>query len=168
MGITIGLAVAQLLHQPGRRVAQVQRRFQRRLSGHILARGIVGLVHRIALGRTGQIDNGLGNRQLALGTAEPLLHIPGIQAQGQGPGIGIADVLAGHAHYPTSTCTPQASGHRLRARASALPTAALAMRTTRLAMYSGSQPPSSMRAYQYRAPSGLEPRTDLCSADIWS
>ena len=39
-----------------------------------------------------------------------------------------------------------------------------AMRIMRRAMYLGSAPPSNMRTSQYKAASGSEPRTDLCSA----
>ncbi|CFN76676.1 Uncharacterised protein [Bordetella pertussis] len=54
------------------------------------------------------------------------------------------------------------------ARGSARPISSIAMRTRRRARYLGSAPPSSMRASQYSAASGSEPRTDLCSALIWS
>ena len=44
----------------------------------------------------------------------------------------------------------------------------LAIRMTRRATYNGSAPPSSIRHIQYNDASGSEPRTALCSAEIWS
>ena len=54
------------------------------------------------------------------------------------------------------------------ARGSALPTSSEAIANKRRATYSGSPPAVIMRAYQYNAASGAEPRTDLCNAEIKS
>ena len=101
VGIAVFLTVTQLLHQPGRRIAQVQRHLQRTVLGSIAHGGLEAHVHRIALGRARQVDHRLGHGQLAFGAAQALLDIPGIEAQRQGTRIGIADILAGHAHHAT-------------------------------------------------------------------
>ena len=51
-------------------------------------------------------------------------------------------------------------------RRSAAPMSSLAARTSRRAMNSGSSPPSNIRASQYSAASGSEPRIDLCRAEM--
>ncbi len=56
-------------------------------------------VDRVAFWRTGEIDNGLCNRQFALGTAKAFLYIPGGHAQRQRTRVGIADIFTGHAHH---------------------------------------------------------------------
>ena len=61
---------------------------------------VEGVVHRVTFRCTGQVHNRLGHGQFTLGATQALLHIPGIQAQGQGPRIGIADIFTGHAHHP--------------------------------------------------------------------
>ena len=61
--------------------------------------GLEAHVHRVALGCAGQVGDGLGHRQLALGATKALLHIPGSQAQAKRTRVGVADVLAGHAHH---------------------------------------------------------------------
>ncbi|MNS24541.1 hypothetical protein D3C72_563900 [compost metagenome] len=99
VGITVFVAVAQLFHQFGRRVAQVQRHFQRTVFGGGAQCGLEAHVHRVAFRRAGQIGDGLGHRQFAFGAAETLLHFPGCQAQAQGARVGVADVFAGHAHH---------------------------------------------------------------------
>jgi len=68
---------------------------------HVAPGGLVRSVDRVALGGTRQVDYGLGNSQFALGATKALLHLPGLQGQGQCPRIGITDVLAGHAHNAT-------------------------------------------------------------------
>ncbi|MNN39472.1 hypothetical protein D3C81_1535110 [compost metagenome] len=99
VGIAVFVAVAQRLHQLGRRIAQVQRHLQRAMGRGIAHRRLEAHVHRIALRRAGQINDRLRDRQLALGTAETLLHLPRGQAQVERPRVGVADILAGHAHY---------------------------------------------------------------------
>ena len=99
MGVAVFIAIAELLHQLGRRVAQVQRHLLRALLGSVTHSCLECGVHRIALRRTGQIDDGLGHGKLAFRTAQALLHVPGIEAQGQGARIGVADILTGHAHH---------------------------------------------------------------------
>ncbi len=99
MGITVFIAVAQLFHKLGRRVAQVQWHFQRTVLGGGAQCRLEAHVHRVALWRAGQIGDRLSYCQLAFGAAEALLHLPGRQAQAEGAGIGIADIFAGHAHH---------------------------------------------------------------------
>ncbi len=99
MGITVFITVAQLFHQLGRRIAQVQRHFQGAVLGGRAQGGLEAHIHRIAFWRAGQVGDGLGHRQFAFRAAEALLHIPGRQAQAQSPRVGVADVFAGHAYH---------------------------------------------------------------------
>ena len=101
VGVAVFFAVAQLLHQLGRCVAKVQRHFQRAMFGRLAQRGLEAHVHRIALRCAGDVGDGLGHCQLAFGAAQAFLHVPGGQAQAQGSRVGVADVLAGHAHHAT-------------------------------------------------------------------
>ena len=100
MGIAIALAVTQILHQRGGRVTQAQRHFLGATLLHFAHGGLECLVDSIALGRAGQIDNGLGHRQFAFRTAEAFLGLPRIQRQGETARIGVADVFRSHAHHP--------------------------------------------------------------------
>ncbi|MNR10481.1 hypothetical protein D3C85_1267360 [compost metagenome] len=78
----------------------MQRHFQRTVLRNVAHRGLERHVDGVALRRAGQVDHGLGNRQLALRAAEALLHVPGRQAQAECAWVGVTDVLAGHAHHP--------------------------------------------------------------------
>jgi len=100
MGVAVFVAITQLFHQLGRRVAQMQRHFKRAVFGGAAQCGLEAHIHRVAFWRTRQIGDGLGHRQLALRAAETFLHIPGRQAQAQRARVGVADVFAGHAHHP--------------------------------------------------------------------
>src|SRR3984957_20584543 len=70
MRIAITLAIADFLHQAGRRVAQMQRHFERTQAGGIGRRRIVGRVHRIAFGRARHEHDGLRNGEFAFGGAQ--------------------------------------------------------------------------------------------------
>ncbi len=97
MRVTIAFGIAQILHQPGGRVAQVERhRFLARVLDVVLRRR-VGRVHRIRLGREAEIDHRLGQRQITLGRAEKIDGLLGREAQVQRFRRGQADVFDSHA-----------------------------------------------------------------------
>ncbi|GBE48673.1 hypothetical protein BMS3Bbin12_01854 [bacterium BMS3Bbin12] len=100
MRVAVTLAVAQRLHEPRRRVAQVRRDLQRTVTARIRTRRLKGGVDGVALRCAGQIDHRLCERQFALGAAEALLRLPGVQGQCERTRVGVADVLGGHAHHP--------------------------------------------------------------------
>ncbi len=98
--------VPERLHQLGGRVAQM---IGNRLAGTLaydLAGLLPGHIGGVALGRDGQVDHRLGQRQFALRTAQPLITLPGIEHDRKRTRIGIADVLAG--------CAQQTAGQILR------------------------------------------------------
>ena len=78
----------------------MQRHVVAGVGGHQGARRVIGVVDRVALRRHRHIGDRLGHRQLAFGAAEALLNVPGIEAQGERARVGVADLLAGHAHHP--------------------------------------------------------------------
>ena len=80
--VLISLAVAQRLHQPSRRVAQMQRHRLLRGALHVLLHRAVSHVHRVRLGSGAQIDDRLRQRQVAFRHAE---EVEGI-ARGQRDG----------------------------------------------------------------------------------
>ncbi len=76
----------------------MQGHFVAALALYIGQRRLVGAVNGIALGRTGEVDNSLGEGELSLGAAQALLYLPGIEAQAEGARVGVADIFACHAH----------------------------------------------------------------------
>ena len=66
---------------------------------HEFARGVVGHVNRIALGRHGQVDERLRKRQFAFGRAQALVHVGRVERELQRARIGQADVFARHADH---------------------------------------------------------------------
>ncbi len=63
------------------------------------ARRVVGRVHGVRLRRDREVDDGLGERELALGRAEPLVGLGGVERESQRARVGEADVLARHADH---------------------------------------------------------------------
>ena len=99
MGVAVAAPVAELAHQPRGGVAQVQRHLQRAVAARVLHRLAEGHVGRVALGHAGEVDHGLGDGELALGAAEALVGLPGVEGDAQRTRVGVADVLARHAHH---------------------------------------------------------------------
>ena len=98
--VDIAAAVAEIAHQPGRRVQDVHRRHQRAgLARHRarLAERVIGGV-RFRRGR--EIDHELRHRQLALGRAEPVVGVPGGERLHQRLRVGEADILDRRAGQP--------------------------------------------------------------------
>ena len=73
--VAVALAVAERLHEPGRRIAQVQRHVERAVLLRVGHRRAERHVDRIALRRAGHEHHGLRQRELALGAAEPLVGL---------------------------------------------------------------------------------------------
>ena len=90
-------AVAELLHERRRRVADHERRRQAAAPLDLLARLPEPEVHRVALGRGGQVHGALGDRQLALRRAELVVRLERRDRDRERLRVGIADVLAGEA-----------------------------------------------------------------------
>ena len=93
-------AITELLHEPRRRVAQVQRNRLRAVLLDRLERAPERAVGGVALGRAGEVGDRLGERDPALGQADPL----GGEIRGgrdaERAGIGVADVLGREDHEP--------------------------------------------------------------------
>ncbi len=102
VGVAILPAVAQLLHELGRRVAQVQRHRARAVVLHEITRRIIGDVGRVALRCTCQIDHRLRDREFALGGPEPLVGFAGIERELQATRVGDPDVLDRHADHASA------------------------------------------------------------------
>src|SRR3970282_1740635 len=68
--VPIAYAVAYLLHEARRRIAHVHGHRFRRITLDGFARGIPRTVDAVRLGRRGEIDDGLGDRELAFRGAE--------------------------------------------------------------------------------------------------
>src|SRR5262249_28185727 len=142
--VLVALAEAELLHERRRRVADVRRHRQRAVLLHRLERVAVGGERGVRLGRGGEIDDRGRHRQGA----------PGAVTGRKPSGI------------PTKWTACIASTAIASARGSATPTSSAAKMIIRRRTNSGSSPPSSMRAIQYTAASGSEPRIDLMNAEM--
>ena len=76
----------------------MHRHLARAVLGDEFSRRIIRDIHRVRLGGAGHEDHRLGQRQLALGRAEALEGLDGVQGNLQRARVGQADVLGGHAH----------------------------------------------------------------------
>ena len=79
-GVAVVGAVTELLHQPGRRVAQVLRHAAALVLGDESAGGIIGDVGGVRFGRHGHVEHGIGQRQLAFRAAQALVGGTGVAA----------------------------------------------------------------------------------------
>ena len=98
MRVAVGVAVTQLFHQLGGRVAQVHGHFAAFVLLDEGAGLVVGVVAGVAFGSHGQVDDGLAQRQLALGAAQALVGQGGVVGDLHGARVSQANVLPGHAH----------------------------------------------------------------------
>src|SRR6267378_564322 len=94
--VAVALAVAQVLHQAGGSVADVQRHRPRAVLGNEAARRIISLVDRVRLCRHREINHRFGQRQLAFGTAEALVSLAGVERDAQRARVRKADVFHRH------------------------------------------------------------------------
>src|SRR5688572_17336390 len=99
MRVAISLAVTESLHQAGGRVPQPQRYLERAVFPGVGHGGIEGRVHGIALRGAGHEHHGLRDDELALGTAEPLVHFARLERERKGARIGVADILRSHPQH---------------------------------------------------------------------
>ena len=106
VAVLIAVAVAQLLHQAGGSIAQMQRHRQVARLLHLRERLGNAHVGRIALGRSGQIHRSFGQRNAPLGPANLHHRIKRSIGQQQRVGIGQTDVLRG--------TDDQSAGYELR------------------------------------------------------
>ncbi len=90
-----------MLHEARRRIPDVQRDGPRAVFGDEGTRLVVRNVHRVALGRAGEVDRRLGERELAFRCAEPLVGLDRVQRESQCARVGKPDVLARHADDPS-------------------------------------------------------------------
>ena len=88
-----------MLHQPRRRVAQAQRHRPRSIVGDEGAGGVVGNVNRVALGRAGEVDDRLGQRELAFGCSQALKGRHRVERDLKGTRVREADILTCHAYH---------------------------------------------------------------------
>ena len=98
MGVAIIFAIAQILHERGGRIAQRHRHLERAELLHIRVRFLERGVDGVALRRTGEIDDGIGEREFALRAAEAVVGGPGVDGELQAARVGQTDVLHRHAH----------------------------------------------------------------------
>src|SRR5690606_37381180 len=98
--VGVAFAVADVLHQLGRRVEDVGRRHQAARLARAAPGGLLRLVDGIRFGRGGEIEAGLRDRQLAFGAAEELVGVLGGEALHHRLRIGEADVLHRRADQP--------------------------------------------------------------------
>ena len=103
--VAIALAVADLLHQPGRRIAQAQRHLERPVLLHVRARLAEGDVDRVALRRHGHEHDGLRRSRARPPGCPAARRSPRPRAPSQRARVGNADVLARHAHARGARCT---------------------------------------------------------------
>ena len=116
VGVFVALAVACLVHQLGRGVAQVQRHGAvGRVVFHEREGLVDGRVGRVALGAGGQVDGRLGQRDARFGHADLVYRVEAGVGQQQGVGVRKPDVLRSEDHQPPGQKTRLfASGQHAR------------------------------------------------------
>ena len=99
VGVLIAFAVVQIFHQSGRGVAQMQGNgFGSGLFDIALDVAISG-VQRVGFRCYRKIDDGLRECEIAFGHADKIHGIARGHAEGEGVGIGEADIFDGHANH---------------------------------------------------------------------
>jgi len=102
VGVLVVFAIADVFHEAGDGVAEME--------GDGIGFGFVdvfedvavGNVDGVGFGREGEVDGGLGEGEMALGSAEEIKGFFRREGNGEGAGFGEADVFAGHAHHAAS------------------------------------------------------------------
>ena len=99
MGVFVILAVAQVAHQVGDRIAQVDR--DRHGNGFldIFFDFVIGRIDGITLGRGGQIYSGLSQGIIGFRHAQEIHGVLGGYGNQQGLGVGVAYVFGGKADH---------------------------------------------------------------------
>ena len=93
VGVAVIFSVSQLLHQPGRGVAQVQGNGSVACLVHEGQRVVNGEVGAVALGAGGQVDGAFAQGDAPLGPPDLVDDVKCRVGQQQGVGVGQADVL---------------------------------------------------------------------------
>ena len=97
MGVFVAFAVVEVLHEPRGGVEEVEGDWFLAGGFNVGLDGGVGGVDRVGFGGHGEVDDGLGEGQVAFGGAEELHGLAGAEAEVEGFGGGEADVFDGHA-----------------------------------------------------------------------
>ena len=100
MGILVAVVIAEVGHELGGRVAQMERHGQVARLPDEGQCGVDAQIGRVALGARGQIDGGLGQRYAALGPPYLRHRVEGRVGQQQGIGVGQSDVFGRTDHQP--------------------------------------------------------------------
>ena len=95
MRVPVALAVFELFHQRGRRIAKMQRHGLCHIVMRILSGTGVRLVHGVAFGRRRQVNRCLRQRGVALGHPDEMDRVFCGHGDGQRLRIGVADVFRG-------------------------------------------------------------------------
>ena len=98
VGVLVAAAVADVRHQAGDGIAEVQRDGFGNGGFHVLLDGVGSSVDGVGLGGGGEVNSELGEGQIALGLAEEVDGLDGGRSLLESAGIGETDVLDGHAH----------------------------------------------------------------------
>ncbi len=112
VSILVILAVAQLPHQFGGGVADIEGNRQGAGAADGLPDLVVGGVNRVAFGGGGQIEGGLSQGQLAFRTAQQMIGVSGLEGEGQGLRIGEADIFGGKTDQPPGDVEGLLAGHQ--------------------------------------------------------
>src|SRR6266852_6851225 len=94
VGVLVVFAVADVFHQAGGRVAQVQRDGIGFGLLHVIEDFAIAGVQRVGFGRERKIHGGLRERQVAFGRAEKIESVLRRERDGERAGFGQADVFA--------------------------------------------------------------------------
>ena len=94
--VAVILAVTDLFHQFGRRIAQMQRHRLGAEFDHIAFGGLECGVGGVGFRGAGQIDHQLRQREFAFGAAQTVVGVPGVDGHLQRARIGQADVFHRH------------------------------------------------------------------------
>ena len=98
MVVTVFAAVAEILHERGRRVADVQRHGLRRIVARRLLRRAPRRVHLVRFRRRREVDDRLRDRELAFRRAQEVVRVLRRERDRQRARIGEPDVLHRHPH----------------------------------------------------------------------
>src|SRR2546422_599175 len=100
VGVEVAGAVAEALHERGRRVAEVERDGERARLAHVLGGGEHGAVAGVRLGAGGEEGRRLRERDAALGQADEVDGVLGRDRHLERLGLGVAHVLGREDHHP--------------------------------------------------------------------
>ena len=94
VGVAVVCAVAFVFVHSGRGIAQVQRHGMGGVRADVGKGGFHRFVAGVAFRRQRQIDDGLGEGEVAFGCAEALVGLVGVQGEVERVRVGVADIFA--------------------------------------------------------------------------